>query len=122
MVAALAYPFWFVVSPMVLFSDKKKEPFVHFHAFQALIFGALSAAGLLVSFFVMALLFRLISLKFFVANIAVGGILFFVLFSAYLILILADILIILYYAYRTFQGETFSIPYITPYVRKKISL
>jgi hypothetical protein len=57
-----------------------------------------------------------------VANIAVGGILFFVLFSAYLILVLADVLIILYYAYRTFQGETFAIPYITPFVRKKTSL
>lgn len=120
MVAALSYPFWFVISPMVLFSEKKKEPFVHFHALQALIFGSISTAGLLVSLFVMYLLFRLLSIL--PGGIALGAVLFIVFFSAYLILLLADFLLILYYAYRTFQGETFSIPFVTPFVRRKISL
>lgn len=40
MLAAMAYPFWFILSPYIIYSEKKEEPFVKFHAMQALALGA----------------------------------------------------------------------------------
>ncbi len=47
MLAGLAYPFWFVVVPFALFSSRREEPFVQFHARQAL---GLGVGSLVASF------------------------------------------------------------------------
>lgn len=39
MLAGLSYPFWFVVVPFVMFSARREEPFVQFHARQSLWLG-----------------------------------------------------------------------------------
>lgn len=55
MLAGLAYPFWFVVVPFALFSSRREEPFVQFHARQALGLGVGSlGASVLGSFLVWA--------------------------------------------------------------------
>lgn len=48
MLAGLGYPFWPVVPPLVLLSARREEPFVHFHALQALGLGVVSSGGGLV--------------------------------------------------------------------------
>ena len=45
MLAGLGYPFWPVVPPLVLLSSRREEPFVHFHALQALALGLVSTGG-----------------------------------------------------------------------------
>lgn len=45
MLSGLCYPFWPVVSPLVLFGSRREEPFVHFHALQAVALGLASLAG-----------------------------------------------------------------------------
>lgn len=51
MLAGLAYPFWFVVVPFALFSSRREEPFVQFHARQALGLGFASLVACLVGSF-----------------------------------------------------------------------
>jgi uncharacterized membrane protein len=45
MLAGLTYPFWFLVVPFVMFSSRREEPFVQFHARQSLWLGAASLLG-----------------------------------------------------------------------------
>ena len=47
MLSGLCYPFWPLVPPMVLLGARREEPFVHFHALQALALGFLSTGGCL---------------------------------------------------------------------------
>lgn len=45
--AALAYPFWFVIFPLVYMTpDKRRIPFLHFHAFQGAALGLFGVFGL----------------------------------------------------------------------------
>jgi len=45
MLSGLCYPFWPVIPAMVLLGARRDEPFVHFHALQALALGLLSTGG-----------------------------------------------------------------------------
>jgi hypothetical protein len=45
MLSGLVYPAWFVAPFFVLASPKREDPFLHFHALQALLFGALSCVA-----------------------------------------------------------------------------
>lgn len=47
--AALAYPFWFVVFPLIYMTpDKRNNAFLHFHSFQAAALGLIGVFGLTV--------------------------------------------------------------------------
>lgn len=45
MISGLCYPFWLLVPPLVFLGSRREEPFVHFHALQAVALGALSTVG-----------------------------------------------------------------------------
>lgn len=45
MISGLCYPFWLLVPPLVLLGSRREEPFVHFHALQAVALGAISTVG-----------------------------------------------------------------------------
>lgn len=45
MISGLCYPFWLLVPPLVLLGSRREEPFVHFHALQAVALGAVSTVG-----------------------------------------------------------------------------
>lgn len=57
--AALAYPFWFVVFPLVYVTpDKRFNPFLRFHAYQGAAIGLFGFVGLSFVRAVLSLLFR----------------------------------------------------------------
>lgn len=57
--AALAYPFWFVVFPLVYVTpDKRKDEFLRFHAYQGLLLGLVGVVGLTLFRTVLSLLVR----------------------------------------------------------------
>ncbi len=58
MIAAMAYPFWPLMGPYILLSDKKNEPFVRFHAMQGIAVGAIVTAFALFALIISAFLFR----------------------------------------------------------------
>ncbi|MEW6284342.1 MAG: hypothetical protein AB1758_37350, partial [Candidatus Eremiobacterota bacterium] len=61
MLAGLCYPFWFFVGPLVLFSSRRREPFLQFHARQGLYSGAASILGTLLVTLIVWLLFQILS-------------------------------------------------------------
>ncbi|MFH1453112.1 MAG: hypothetical protein ABIH00_03930, partial [Armatimonadota bacterium] len=54
-IAALSYPFWFVVSWLILITDKKKEPFLFCHAYQSLFLGLFLTVATLLLFIIITL-------------------------------------------------------------------
>ncbi len=45
--AALAYPFWFAVFPLIYVTpDKRNDPFLRFHAYQGLLLGLVGVVGM----------------------------------------------------------------------------
>lgn len=57
--AALAYPFWFAVFPMVYVApDKRNNPFLRFHAYQGAALGIFGIVGLSLMRAVLGFFFR----------------------------------------------------------------
>ena len=57
--AALAYPFWFAVFPLVYMApDKRRNPFLRFHAYQGAALGLFGVVGLSVCRAVLSFFFR----------------------------------------------------------------
>lgn len=57
--AALAYPLWFAVFPMVYITpDKRNNPFLRFHAYQGAALGLLGVIGLSTIRLFLGILFR----------------------------------------------------------------
>ena len=104
--AALAYPFWFAVFPLVYMTpDKRNEPFLRFHAYQGALLGFVGVVGLS--------LFRAI-LSIFVR--------WFILFDVLLfpILKMAEwgvLILVIYGAVWAFRGKFAEIPYVSGFVR-----
>lgn len=114
MLAALGYLLWFIVPPVILFSEKKKEPFLHFHSVQALIFGG----GITVIFGIILLIFVGISRLFASGGSLVMGTVFVISFLilSLIFVILAGLFI--YYSYKCLQGEVFLIPFAGEITRR----
>jgi uncharacterized membrane protein len=94
LMAALCYPIAIVMSIIILISDSmKSRPFQKYHAVQALV---LWVALFIILFIVACLTF---------------GIGFFLYFIAWLIL--------LWPAYKAYQGEYFEVPVITNFIKKQ---
>ena len=88
--AALSYVF----SPLVpvillLMEEKKKRPFIKFHAVQSLVVG-------IVLFIVVPIIATL--------TLCIGSVLWLVMF---------------YWAYKAYQGEMFDIPIVTNFIKKQ---
>ena len=57
MLSGMAYPFWFAISPYLLMGQKKQEPFVRFHAIQAVVVGSIATMITLLILIIGAFLF-----------------------------------------------------------------
>lgn len=113
-IAALSYPFWFVVSWLVLITDKKKEPFLYCHAFMSLFLGlAFTVANIII--IIIAVFFFAFTTS--LANIFTSVILLFVVLVL-IIIILAEFGILFYLAYMASLGKIVKLPYISGYVEK----
>lgn len=113
MLAALMYPFWYVVSWMILASDRKREPFLRFHALQSLVFGGAATVGFVIFSFAIYIVFKVLSwLPFMRSTSPVVGIIFVLFFITWIIALFALAGLCLYYASRTAKGEVFKIFYL----------
>jgi len=99
--AALGYPIVIIAVVMLLLEDKKKRPFIKFHAIQAI---ALNVV-LWVVWIIFAILIGIIA----AVTLGIGSILGCIYPITWLLLIWPAIL--------AFQGQTFDIPVITKFLR-----
>ncbi len=92
--AALSYVFAPLVGIIaLLIEDKKARPYIKFHAIQSIVAS--------IAFFVIAMVLSIVTLGF-------GGLCVPLLW-----------LVFLYWAYQAYQGNSFTIPLITDFVRKQ---
>ena len=104
--AALAYPFWFVIFPLIYMTpDKRKNPFLHYHAFQGAALGLLGVFGLTVLRTILGLFVR-----------------WFVLFDVllYPVLRMAEygvFVLMAYGALQAWRGAYAKIPYLSEFVQ-----
>lgn len=104
--AALAYPFWFAVFPLVYMTpDKRNQPFLRFHAYQGVTLGLAGVVGLSIFRAVLSLFVR-----------------WFILFDVLLfpVLKMAEwfvFLLVVYGAVWAFRGKYAEIPYLSSFVR-----
>ena len=48
LMAALAYPFWFVIFPLIYMTpDKRNEPFLRSHSYQGAVLGVMGVVGVM---------------------------------------------------------------------------
>ncbi|MFH1453205.1 MAG: hypothetical protein ABIH00_04400 [Armatimonadota bacterium] len=113
-IAALSYPFWFVVSWLILITDKKKEPFLFCHAYQSLFLGLFLTVATLLLFIIITLFFGLTSFmaSMFTSFILLGTVL------VLIVIVMAEFAILLYLAYMASMGKMIRVPYIYKYVEK----
>lgn len=104
--AALAYPFWFAVFPLVYMApDKRRNPFLRFHAYQGAALGLFGVVGLSVCRAVLSFFFR-----------------WFILFDVllYPLLRCGEWLVmgaVLYGAFMAWRGRYANLPYLSDAVR-----
>jgi uncharacterized membrane protein len=125
MIAALGYPFWYIVTPLVMLSRKKDEPFVKFHVLQSLYFGIVTLVASIILTLILAGIFHCVpSLKGIIQQGFVWkgyiwkGIVFVILFLAFNFLFILGFCIIFYLSYKAFKGQYFKIPFIGAFVEK----
>lgn len=104
--ATLAYPFWFVVFPLVYMTpDKRQNPFLRFHVYQGAALGVGGIVGLSVVRATLALLFRWMiivdMLLYPMLKMAETGVL----------------LLVVYGAFTAFRGTTSKIPYLSEFIK-----
>lgn len=103
--AALAYPFWFVIFPLVYMTpDKRNDPFLRFHTYQAATLGMLGVVGMSVLRAILSLVVR-----------------WFIIFDVLLYPALkvgeyAVLAMAVYGAIGAFQGRCPKLPYISSFV------
>lgn len=104
--AALAYPFWFAVFPLVYMTpDKRNNPFLRFHCFQGAALGLWGIAGLSI--------FRAV-LSFFVRWIILLDVL---LFPVLKLLEYGVLILVVYGAVWAYRGRYAEIPFLSDFVR-----
>lgn len=106
MLSGLSYPLWPIAPAFVLYSSKREDPFLYFHALQGLAFGAVStiAAGLVG--LIVALLFRILP----GSSTLLPGIMGIVVFTGGILGLLAIFLISLFLGWRASAGELMRLP------------
>ncbi len=104
--AALAYPFWFAVFPLVYIApDKRQNPFLRFHAYQGAALGLFGVVGLSILRALLGFFFR-----------------WFILFDVLLYPLLkcgewVVMAAVLYGAVAAWRGRYANLPYISDAVR-----
>jgi uncharacterized membrane protein len=101
LLAALGYPFW-IVAVVVLLTSAKERPFMRYHAWQALFYGL----GWVAVWIAVAVLMNVPVLGWVVA-LCVSPLLW-----------IGWLALSIYFAYRAFHGEQFSIPTVGDLARR----
>lgn len=101
--AAVAYPIP-LIGLFIVFTDLKKDEFMKYHGWQSVFWGIL--------WLIVYLIFWVL-LRAFLFSTMWG-----VLYTLSTVAYLAFLLLSLYFAYRTYQGERFTIPYVSEYAAK----
>lgn len=106
MLSGLSYPLWPIAPAFILYSSKREDPFLYFHALQGLAFGVAStiAAGLVG--LVVALLFRIMP----GSSTLLSGIMGIVVFTGGILGLLAIFLAALFLGWRASAGELLRLP------------
>ncbi|MEW6231061.1 MAG: DUF4870 domain-containing protein [Chloroflexota bacterium] len=104
LMAALSYPIGFIVSLIILLTEGKNRPFQKYHAVQSLIFDIVLWVVIIVLSCVITPLLGAVTL-------GVGA---FCGFCPFLLWFIT-----LYYAYLAYQGQYFTIPVITDFMKSQ---
>lgn len=96
------------LAPLLIYLLAKEDKFARFHALQSLIIGILMA----VLFIALWVFFMIIA----VVTFGYGALLFIFFIPVCLIFLL----LYLYLAYLAYQGQAFTVPYVTEFVLKNI--
>ncbi len=105
---ALAYIIAVLLPLFILFSDKKSNKFLVFHAWQSLLFS--------VAWVVIWIVFTVITV---IGGIISGG-LGFILSCVSLLLLLVMLVLALFLAYRAYKGERYKLPVIGDIAEKQV--
>lgn len=138
MLAGMAYPFWFAISPYLLLGQKKQEPFVRFHAMQSVVVGSIATMLTLLMLIIGAFLFSTAPS---VSDITrtveqqnesetsqvnvrndsyvTQGCFSVGLFSSMMLFVAVEFAFILYCAYKAWNGVFYSIPFVGKYIEDK---
>lgn len=115
MLSGLGYPLWFVVPPLVLWSAKRQEPYLHFHCLQAVAFGLVASLASLILGFVVWGFYRLSAPPLPSAGTPVGpsawsGLLGVGVFVAAWLALLFLFSLFVFLGWRASTGEMFRLP------------
>lgn len=102
LLAALGYPIW-IVALVVLFTDMKNNRFMKLHAVQAL--------GFNIAYWV---------IFYFALEFIISALGFWTIYGLIRLLQLAWLALAIWYAYRAYQGQTFSIPVISQFTDRYV--
>ena len=116
MLAGLPYVVWPIGSLFILVSRKKDDPFLHYHAVQALLAGGLMGVGTLLLILALVISFRVMpgSSTYFPAFLGMGTVL---VGSA---LALTIVLAAIFLGWRATEGEMLRIPYLGDFAEEKM--
>lgn len=116
MLAGLPYVVWPIGSIFILVSRKKDDPFLHYHAVQALLAGALLCVGTVLLILGLVISFRVMpgSSTYFPAFLGMGTV--FVGGALALSIVLAAIFL----GWRATEGEMLRIPYLGDFAEEKM--
>lgn len=116
MLSGLAYPLWPFICPIIFMGDKKNEPFVHFHAIQALALGVISLAAAIAISIITFLLLWLLPSSFVTFSGFVGLTVFLVLTFAFLFWFS----VIIYIAWQASSGKFLHLPFLGKWAEEKM--
>jgi len=106
LMAALAYPFWFVIFPLIYMTpDKRNDPFLRSHSYQGAIIGFLGVVGMSVLRILLAIVVR----WFLLFDVLLYPLLKFAEYGVFALMI--------YGAVYALLGRTANLPYISDFVK-----
>lgn len=116
MLAGLPYVLWPVGSVFILATRKKDDPFLHYHAVQGLIWGAVALALSVAGFIALALMFRVMP----GSSTYLPGMLGMVLLFGGAVIALIVFFTALFLAWRATAGEMLSLPFAGSYAEERM--
>lgn len=116
MLAGLVYPLWPLVCPFIYFGLHKDEPFVHFHALQAVAVGVTSIVGSLALTLITYILLWMLPTSF----VTFSGFMGIGLFSLITFIVFLWFLFVLYVAWRASSGEFLRLPFLGKWAEEKM--
>lgn len=116
MLSGLVYPLWPLVAPIVLFSSKRTEPYLHYNALQALALGGVSTGGALLVFLLTWFCMWLMPGSFitFSAIMGIG------LFTLVVFIIIFYLTLVLFIAWRVANGKFLRLPFLGTWAEKRM--